>query len=276
MQFRDDKTDEHDPDTFQRISFFNGTHYHNLRKKKVEIDGKTYNHQYFDDPRDIALAFYTDGFQLFKWGKYTCQPGLITNLNLPDTESCLTKNKILSFIISGPRAPKHFDTFLEPLLQEAYILAQGFVANSPLPSVKKKFEAGKFIQRAYFVRIDADGQARKKLLDAKGSNGVRCCHVCKIQGYRAHKKTIYYASLGAPEDIEDYDQSKIGLRDLKHSYDPYDLPLWDDASWHQEAQAVESSEGPEQASKDVGINSLCIWAKFPGIVFHCKERGRTK
>jgi hypothetical protein len=62
-------------------------------------------------------------------------------------------------------------------------------------------------------------------------------------------------------------RTKIGPQHLEHSYDPYGLPFWDNNSWRKEAKNVERSEDQEKASKDVGINSLCIWAKFPEIVF---------
>ncbi|KAI0749181.1 hypothetical protein C8Q80DRAFT_1100695, partial [Daedaleopsis nitida] len=38
------------------------THYHTLCQSKVRVDDKDLPHQYFDDPRDVALGLSTDGF----------------------------------------------------------------------------------------------------------------------------------------------------------------------------------------------------------------------
>jgi len=55
---------EHKPGATKDV--FNGEHYHKLRNKHVELNGKTYPHRYFEDPHDLALGLSTDGFAPFK------------------------------------------------------------------------------------------------------------------------------------------------------------------------------------------------------------------
>ena len=45
---------------------FNGAMYHDLCEQEVTVNGKTLPHQYFSDPRDIALGLSLDGFAPFK------------------------------------------------------------------------------------------------------------------------------------------------------------------------------------------------------------------
>jgi len=45
---------------------FDGKNYCRLRKQKVELAGKVYDHKYFVDNCDIALGLSTDGFAPFK------------------------------------------------------------------------------------------------------------------------------------------------------------------------------------------------------------------
>jgi hypothetical protein len=43
---------------------FDGQHYLSLQTQRVIIDGVTLDHNFFSDPRDIALGGSTDGFQV--------------------------------------------------------------------------------------------------------------------------------------------------------------------------------------------------------------------
>jgi hypothetical protein len=63
---------QHKPGTTTDV--FDGEHYRSLRKKHVEINGRTYDHKYFSDPRDVALGASWDGFAPFKHRKKTAWP----------------------------------------------------------------------------------------------------------------------------------------------------------------------------------------------------------
>jgi hypothetical protein len=41
-------------------------HYRNLCEEHVVIDGKRYNHKFFQDARDIAFGLSSDGFYQFR------------------------------------------------------------------------------------------------------------------------------------------------------------------------------------------------------------------
>ncbi|KDQ14853.1 hypothetical protein BOTBODRAFT_87294, partial [Botryobasidium botryosum FD-172 SS1] len=45
---------------------FDSSCYRRLRKEHPIVHGKVMPHKYFEDPRDIALGLFTDGFRLFK------------------------------------------------------------------------------------------------------------------------------------------------------------------------------------------------------------------
>jgi hypothetical protein len=59
-----------------------GLNYRCLCEKKVELDRKTLNHKYFEDPCDIALGLSTDGFAPFKRRKHTAWP-LVVFITFP-------------------------------------------------------------------------------------------------------------------------------------------------------------------------------------------------
>ncbi|KAF8801559.1 hypothetical protein BYT27DRAFT_7114577, partial [Phlegmacium glaucopus] len=60
---------KHTPTTTTDI--FDGSHYQNLCRSKVKIDGQELNHCYFSDACDVALGLSTDGFAPFKRRKNT-------------------------------------------------------------------------------------------------------------------------------------------------------------------------------------------------------------
>ncbi|KLO12793.1 hypothetical protein SCHPADRAFT_828994, partial [Schizopora paradoxa] len=61
LQYRHQYSSE--PGTFQDV--FDSNVYKELRRKKVEVDGKTYSHRYFSGMHDIALSLSADGFLIF-------------------------------------------------------------------------------------------------------------------------------------------------------------------------------------------------------------------
>jgi hypothetical protein len=77
---------------------------------------------YFVDERDIALIGSTDGFQLFKQKTDDCWVVMFINANLLPSERVKKENLLISLIIPGPNQPKHFNSFLRPVIDELKLL----------------------------------------------------------------------------------------------------------------------------------------------------------
>src|SRR5207248_2431163 len=97
----------------------------------------------FQDLRDIAFAFSTDGVQLFKIGKFDIWPLLLVNLNLPPSKRVKRENLMLCGIIPGRRNPKDINSFLRPLVDELKLLS-----NTGIPDVYDAASNSKFTLRA--------------------------------------------------------------------------------------------------------------------------------
>ena len=67
----------HSPNNITDI--FNSHIYHHLLGTTVHIDGRSFHHNYFCDPRDIALGLSTDGFRPFKCCRATAWPIILFN-----------------------------------------------------------------------------------------------------------------------------------------------------------------------------------------------------
>src|SRR5260370_40435715 len=98
-----------------------------LLQKHVQIDGKDLGHRCFSDHWDVALRIMTDGFQVFKHqhdNSATCWPIIAINFNLPPEQTKLA-HVIPLAIIPGPKAPKDFNLYLQPFVDECKLLATG-------------------------------------------------------------------------------------------------------------------------------------------------------
>jgi hypothetical protein len=71
----------HTPNAVNDI--FDGDKYRLLLGKLVTVDGRQLHHNYFFDPRDIALGLSTDSFAPFRKRKQTAWPLIMFNYNLP-------------------------------------------------------------------------------------------------------------------------------------------------------------------------------------------------
>ncbi len=77
---------------------------------------------YFADERDIALIGSADGFQIFKQKTDDCWIVMFINANLAPSERVKKENLLISLIIPGPSQPKHFNSFLRPVIDELKLL----------------------------------------------------------------------------------------------------------------------------------------------------------
>lgn len=106
-----------------------GAHYQNPTKTNVTINGKTQRYKYFEDPRDIALGFSTDGFAPFRKRKHTAWPALLLfNYNLPPEIRFLLRYVLCIGVIPGPKKPKDFDSSFWPAFEEFVKLLSGVKA----------------------------------------------------------------------------------------------------------------------------------------------------
>ncbi|GES83593.1 transposase domain-containing protein [Rhizophagus clarus] len=93
---------------------FDGVQYKNLLQKG-----------YFQDDRDIVLLGSVDGYQLFKQKCDDCWIILFINANLPPEQRVKKENLLITSIILGPKAPKDFNSFLKPVVDELCFLEGG-------------------------------------------------------------------------------------------------------------------------------------------------------
>ena len=94
------------------------------------FDGSQYKYLsqkgYFEDDRDIALLGSVDGYQLFRQKCDDCWIVLFINANLPPHQRVKKENLLITSIIPGPKAPKNFNSFMKPIVEELCLLNGNF------------------------------------------------------------------------------------------------------------------------------------------------------
>jgi hypothetical protein len=226
-----------------RTDIFDGAHYRGLLKQEVTVDGHQLGHKYFEDPRDIALGFGTDGVGPFRRRKATCWPLLVYNYNLPPTEHFHDDNAICLGEVPGPHKPKDMDSFLYPATRELLQLAVGVEA---WDAVQKE----KFILRAFSTTIFGDIPALSMLLRVKGHNACSPCQLCMIEGVRIPKSslTTYYVPL-----------SRKNIPPKQPDVNPAHLPLRTHETFMAQANEVQSAESNAESDRlaiKYGINGV--------------------
>jgi hypothetical protein len=73
---------------------------------------------FFLDYRDIALIASMDGYQVFKQNRNDCWIILLLNANLSPSQRVKKENLMINMVIPGPKSPKDFNSFLQPLVDE--------------------------------------------------------------------------------------------------------------------------------------------------------------
>nr|GEV86445.1 hypothetical protein [Tanacetum cinerariifolium] len=77
------------------------------------------------EPRNVRLGLCIDGFTPFGMSStsYSCWPVIVTTYNLPPWMCMKIPYMFLTIIIHGPHSPKkNIDVFLQPLIDELYVL----------------------------------------------------------------------------------------------------------------------------------------------------------
>jgi hypothetical protein len=247
---------KHDPAMLQDI--FDGKLYRSLLNKRVSIGGRLQRHTFFQDTRDMALGFSTDGYAPFRKRSKTAWPLLLYNYNLPPEVRFHLENILCVGVIPGPKKPHDFDSFIWPLVQELVQLEAGVAA---VDAVSKE----RFKLRAYLLVVFGDMPAVAMVMHMTGTNGVCPCRFCKILGVRIPgRDRPYYVPLDRSRH-----PSAQGPDAIK-SYDPENLPLRSHAQFLAEAQAAETAPGPtahERLAKANGIKGTPLLACLAAIHF---------
>ena len=195
---------------------FDGTHYQDLRKKKITLNGTELDAQYFSDTHNVALGLSTNGFAPWHKPKYTAWPLILFNYNLLPEHRFHLQNVIALSVIPGPKKPKDIISFLYSLVEELFMLSEGVRA----------FDANTeniFTLRAFLIMAFGDILAVSFLMQMKGHNGISPCRCCNIEGVRAAGEDgssckVYYVLL-------DRLQLPNPRQDENLSYDPRHLPM---------------------------------------------------
>ena len=119
MQYKDKTRAE----TLRYRHKYTSTHEYTFNNKISDVfDGLQYkalvSSGLFSDCRDIALLASTDGYQIFRQKRDDCWVILLINANLPPSIRVQRENLMISALIPGPKAPKNFNSFLRPLVNE--------------------------------------------------------------------------------------------------------------------------------------------------------------
>lgn len=205
------------------------THYQGLLGQRVVVNGKQLPHNYFEDPRDVALGLSTDGFAPHRRRKKTAWPVILFNYNLPPEIRFHLEHIIPLGVIPGPKKPVDFDSFMWPALQEFVRLAVGVHAYDALTDAY-------YALRAFLILVFGDILAISMVMRMKGHNGFTPCRICNIHGIRvpgSRQPTLY-----VPLDRTHHPDA--GSSDLSPiSYDPLALPLRTHPEYLEQAHSAQ-------------------------------------
>lgn len=261
MQYRHTFESRDNPE--QNIEdIFDSENYAKLKNMFVTADGQTYNHTFFDDPRDIALGISTDGFCPFKRRKQTCWPIILFNYNLPPDIRFAVSRILCAGVVPGPKKPHDFDSFLYPLVEELLKLCVGV----------KAFDAeadSLFTLRAYAVLLFGDYPAVSMVMRMKGHNGIFPCRMCFIEGLLipGSRSTTHYVPL---ERSHHPDVVSGNTRQGVPTYDPAHLPLRTHAQFMRQARLVQFAATEAESSrlsKACGIKGIPLLSCLPSLFF---------
>lgn len=250
----------HEPDIIRDV--MDGSHYRTLLNKKVVVNDRELPHQYFQDPRDMALGLSTDGFAPFKRRTKTAWPLIVINYNLPPEIRPLMENILGLGVIPGPKKPADFDSFLWPFTQELLHLAVGVHAYD---SLSDDF----FALRAYLLLVFGDIPAISMVMRMKGHNGSCPCRMCTIRAVRIpdSRNPIHYVPL---DRARHPDVRNNPDPDIIRIYNATALPLRTHDQFLAQATEVQSSSTAaesERLSKQYGIKGVPMLSALPSLSF---------
>ncbi|KAJ7152445.1 hypothetical protein C8R46DRAFT_1357483 [Mycena filopes] len=192
---------------------FDGEHYRNLCTQNVVVDGKTLEHKYFSDERDLCLGIAMDSYLLFKRnrGGPSATPIVVQNYCIhPETRTHIHGGLIPVGVVPGPHPPKNTYSFLIPYDDECAKLAVGVKTFDSMTRCE-------FILHAYNIFEMGDIIAIEKSLNIKGHNSFSPCRSCQIKGVRnvTAGQKIYYVPLTWPNG-RTWDPDNLPMRTPEH------------------------------------------------------------
>jgi len=228
---------------------FDGSHYRSLLRSNVVIDGVERPYRYFSGKHDIALALSVDGYLLFQRRRRgpSATPILGQIFNMPPQIHCHLQELFSLGIITGPRLPRDYASFMVPVDNELAELAYGVQTFNALD---KSF----FDLHAYCIQEHGDIVAIEKMLGLKGHNSLRPCRSCRMSGVRdiTGGGTIYYIPLRTPK----------AAHQERPSVDPRALPPRAKRHFDADAKKLEAIASPT-AREDLA--KLCGISKRPAL-----------
>ena len=229
---------QHDPGRICDV--FDCSHYRNLLRRKVTIDGIERPYTYFCDGRDIAFGLSVDGYLLYKRrrGGPSATPVILQNYNLPPQVRTHLENLICLSVI---HKPKDLGSFLVPFDEERVQLAMG------VPTFDASDES-LFDLHAFIILEHGDIVAIEEMLGLKGHNGYCPCRSCKIKGVRNitdHGK-IYYVPLTTP-NLEHQTRPSVNPQSLRLRTHEHFL------SAHERINSATSNKARDAFAKYYGI-----------------------
>jgi hypothetical protein len=249
---------QHDPNVIKDV--MDGAHYQRLCESFVTVNRQQLPHKFFQDPRDVALGFSTDGFAPFKRRKKTCWPLIIFNYNLPPEKQFWARNTLCLGVIPGPKKPKDADSFLYPAVEEFVKLAHGVRAWDACAR-------DHFWLRAFLIICFGDIPAISMIMCIKGHNGLLPCHMCKISGLRPpeSRHPIHYV----PLDRSRHPNVRSSSTAIK-KYSPASLPLRTHNDFMATARLVQfavTEAESERRAKASGIKGIPILSALSSLSF---------
>lgn len=250
-----------DPDWIRDV--FDTDWYKELLVTEAAFRGIPLGHPHFHRATDVAIGFWADGFKLFKVAGYDCWPLLGINYNLPPSERFLKHNVWLLGII--PKAPKDFNSFVEPIMDEAGELMAG-VDDQWNAHTEDTFTAG-----GYFILASGDQLAVALMTNYKGHRAVSPCRTCRLFGCQCETGgdiPTYYYPLQVPKDWDGEPDLRAARPDGP-DYDPNSLPLRDHVSYLHHLGIIDDAAGANKAAakRAFGINGPCAFTALSSIDF---------
>ena len=153
---------------------FDGRYYKHLLQKDCQVNGHLMGN-FFLGKCDLALGLSSDGFSPFKKQKHSAWPLIVFNYNFSLLTQFWLNNILCLGVIPGPKAPKDIDSFLIPLVDKLVLLAEGI-------KTFDRSDSEFFDLWAHLIKIFGNMPAKAKLMQMKGHNTIKPCHMCNVGG----------------------------------------------------------------------------------------------
>jgi len=140
----------------------------------------------FSSDTDVSLSISADGFEAWRQGG--CQGWTIigTILSMPISSRFKTASQLLLTVTPGPREPKDLDSFLQPIMEELNILANG------ISGLKVHGSDAVNVLRAFLLQFTTDVPAGDMLINTNGSNGISPSRFHSLFGCWSAQNRHYY------------------------------------------------------------------------------------